>query len=79
MHLAIRDSDKKEFAIKIMDKDKIIEEDLGNSIKMEASLMRKIEHPYVVKLLEVMATAQKILLVMEYVDGGDLFDAISKF
>jgi serine/threonine protein kinase len=39
--------------------------------------MKKINHPYIVKLFEVMSTNQKILLVMEYIDGGDLFDAIS--
>lgn len=38
--------------------------------------MRIIDHPYVVKLIEVIATQQKIMLVMECVDGGDLFDLI---
>ena len=38
--------------------------------------MRIIDHPYVVKLIEVIATQQKIMLVMEFVDGGDLFDLI---
>jgi len=40
--------------------------------------MKIIKHPYIVKLIEVMATQQKILLVMEYLEGGDLFDAISE-
>jgi serine/threonine protein kinase len=40
--------------------------------------MKIIKHPYIVKLIEVMATQQKILLVMEYLEGGDLFDTISK-
>ncbi len=40
--------------------------------------MRIINHPYIVKLFEVIATQQKIMLVMEYINGGDLFDAISK-
>lgn len=66
------------YAIKALDKDKIIEENLGESIKKEIELMRMINHPYIVKLYEVIATQQKIMLVMEYVDGGDLFDAISK-
>ena len=41
--------------------------------------MKIIKHPFIVKLIEVMATQQKILLVMEYLEGGDLFDAISIF
>jgi serine/threonine protein kinase len=52
---------------------------MASSIKTEISLMRMIRHPYIVKLYEVMVTNSKILLVMEYVDGGDLFDVISKF
>jgi serine/threonine protein kinase len=40
--------------------------------------MRMIRHPYVVKLSNVMTTQQKIILVMEYVSGGDLFDLIVK-
>jgi serine/threonine protein kinase len=39
--------------------------------------MRMIRHPYIVKLCEVLSTQQKIILVMEYIDGGDLFDYIS--
>lgn len=39
--------------------------------------MKMINHPFIVKLYEVIATQQKIMLVMEYVEGGDLFDLIS--
>lgn len=72
------EKDNQLFAIKTLDKDKIIEENLGDSIKREIQLMRIINHPYIVKLYEVIATQQKIMLVMEYINGGDLFDAISK-
>lgn len=76
VYLAEKNDQK--YAIKALDKDKIIEENLGESIKKEIQLMRMISHPYIVKLYEVIATQQKIMLVMEYIDGGDLFDAISK-
>lgn len=39
--------------------------------------MKAIEHPYIVKLYEVMATHSKIILVLEYVEGGELGDFIS--
>lgn len=65
-----------QYAIKCIDKDRIIEENLGDSIKTEISSLRTIRHPYIVKLSNVMTTAQKIILVMEYVSGGDLFDLI---
>jgi serine/threonine protein kinase len=75
--LAINSQDNQEYAIKILDKSKIVEENLGESIKTEIQLLQTVHHPYIVKLHEVMATQQKILLAMEYVNGGDLFDLIS--
>ncbi len=51
--------------------------DLIDSIKTEVQLLKTVHHPYIVKLVEVMTTKQKILLIMEYVEGGDLFDLIS--
>ena len=74
--LATKDS--QEFAIKIIDKDKIVEENLLESIKKEIQHMKVIQHPYIVKLYEVMATHSKIILVIEYIEGGELFDYISK-
>jgi 5'-AMP-activated protein kinase catalytic alpha subunit len=69
--------DNNKYAIKILDKNRIIEMDLIDSIKTEVQLLKTVHHPYIVKLVEVMTTKQKILLIMEYVEGGDLFDLIS--
>ena len=65
-----------QYAIKCIDKDKIIEDNLEESIKTEISLMRMIRHPYIVRMSNAMTTQQKIMLVMEYVKGGDLFEYI---
>lgn len=35
-----------------------------------------IEHPNVVKLVEVLANNSKIFIVLELINGGDLFDKI---
>lgn len=77
VHLALNSSDLREYAIKILDINKIIKENLDKNLEKEVALMKKINHPNIVKLYEVMSTNQKILLVMEYIDGGDLFDTIS--
>ncbi len=77
VYLATKDNNQ--YAIKLIDKDKIIEEDISDLIKTEIQLMRMIRHPYIVKLYEVLSTQQKFILVMEYIDGGDLFDKISIF
>ena len=36
--------------------------------------MKMIQHPNVVRLIEVLASNSKIYLVLELVSGGDLFD-----
>ncbi|XP_027108569.1 CBL-interacting serine/threonine-protein kinase 9 isoform X4 [Coffea arabica] len=41
--------------------------------------MKLIKHPNVVSLIEVMASKTKIYIVLEYVDGGELFDKIAKY
>jgi 5'-AMP-activated protein kinase catalytic alpha subunit len=63
-------------AIKILDKEKVKQEDLGESIKKEVTLMKMIKHANVVKLIEVLASNSKIYIVLELIKCGDLFDAI---
>ncbi|KAJ4891609.1 CBL-interacting serine/threonine-protein kinase 13 [Raphanus sativus] len=65
-------------AIKVIDKEKIVKSGLAGHIKREISILRRVRHPYIVHLLEVMATKTKIYIVMEYVRGGDLYGKVSK-
>ncbi|KAI3957954.1 hypothetical protein MKW98_020596 [Papaver atlanticum] len=65
-------------AIKAISKQKIVKNGFMPNIKREISIMRQLHHPYIVKLLEVLATKTKIYFVMEFVKGGDLFSEISK-
>ncbi|KAL9645853.1 hypothetical protein ABK040_003585 [Willaertia magna] len=45
-----------------------------NKIKHEIAILKKLDHPNIVKLLEVIddPTDDKIFLVFEYIDGGEL-------
>ncbi|KAI3987172.1 hypothetical protein MKX01_031656 [Papaver californicum] len=65
-------------AIKAISKQKIIKGGFMPNIKREISIMRQLNHPYIVKLFEVLATKEKIYFVMEFVKGGELFPEISK-
>ncbi|KAK9068824.1 hypothetical protein SSX86_012940 [Deinandra increscens subsp. villosa] len=47
-------------------------------IKREISILRRVRHPNIVQLFEVMATKGKIFFVMEYVKGGELFSKVAK-
>ena len=65
-------------AIKVIDKNKV--EDM-NDVKREIEIMEKLDHPNIVKLYELFHDDKaskngKIYLVMQLVNGGELFDAI---
>ncbi|CAN1230063.1 CBL-interacting serine/threonine-protein kinase 12 [Linum grandiflorum] len=65
-------------AIKVIDKEKIMKGGLIVHIKREISNLRRVRHPNIVHLFEVMATKAKIYFVMEYVRGGELFNKVAK-
>lgn len=65
-------------AIKILDRDQVLRHKMVEQIKREISTMKLIKHPNVLKLIEVMASKTRIYIVLEFVDGGELFDKIAK-
>ncbi|KAH9731300.1 CBL-interacting serine/threonine-protein kinase 9 [Citrus sinensis] len=65
-------------AIKIVDRDQVLRHKMVEQIKREISTMKLIKHPNVIKIIEVMASKTKIYIVLEFIDGGELFDKIAK-
>ncbi|KAL5720840.1 non-specific serine/threonine protein kinase [Ranunculus cassubicifolius] len=65
-------------AIKCISKQKIMKGGLMAHVKREISIMRRLNHPHIVKLFEVLATKTKIYCVMEFVKGGELFAKVAK-
>ncbi|THU74137.1 hypothetical protein C4D60_Mb04t30170 [Musa balbisiana] len=65
-------------AIKILDKDKILRHKMIDQIKREISTMKLIQHPNVVRMYDVMASKTRIYIVLEFVNGGELFDKIAR-
>ena len=65
-------------AMKVVAKDKVVKVGMMEQVKREISVMKKVIHPNIVQLHEVMASKSKIYLAMEYVRGGELFSKISK-
>ena len=63
-------------AIKILDKEKIQKQNMGNQIKKEISIMKMVKHKNIVGMIEVLASKTKIFIVLELVTGGELFDKI---
>ena len=64
-------------AVKVIDKMKL---DAATRLQMmqEVRLMKLVQHPYVVRLYEVIDTQTKLYLVLEFADGGDMYDYIMK-
>ncbi|CAL5048160.1 unnamed protein product [Urochloa decumbens] len=62
-----------EAAIKIMDKGHLARSGaVQQQVMREIDIMRRVRHPNVVRIHEVMATKRSIFVVMEYVGGGSL-------
>uniref|UniRef100_M1A009 CBL-interacting protein kinase 1 n=1 Tax=Solanum tuberosum TaxID=4113 RepID=M1A009_SOLTU len=65
------------FAIKILEKNRIQDLRITDQIKREIRTLKVLKHPNVVRLYEVLASKTKIYMVLEYVNGGELFDRIA--
>ncbi|XP_062190623.1 CBL-interacting protein kinase 21 [Phragmites australis] len=65
------------FAIKILDRQRILAMKIDEQIKREIATLKLLKHPNVVRLYEVSASKTKIYMVLEYVNGGELFDKIT--
>ena len=64
-------------AVKILEKEKIEDNIDIERIKREMEILNKIIHPNICQLYETYSTLHNFYLMMEYVEGGDLFDYIT--
>lgn len=65
------------FAIKIIQKRKFsIGGKQALAIATEVDILKRIEHPCVIRVHEVIDTAEAVFLVLDLVEGGELFDKI---
>lgn len=64
-------------AIKIIDKTKLNEENLAKIFR-EVHIMKRLRHPNIIRLYQVMETEKMIYLVTEYAPGGEIFDHLVK-
>jgi calcium-dependent protein kinase len=77
VRLAKSRSSNGQFAVKSFDLQKSSKSrSLLNDIATELEIMLTLDHPHIVRLLEVYETASEVHLVMEYAEGGELFDRV---
>ncbi|KAI8999194.1 kinase-like domain-containing protein [Gaertneriomyces semiglobifer] len=63
-------------ALKIIQKESLKKQSHITRLKREVRIMRLLHHPNITRLHDVMETDKEIVLVMEHVNGGELFDYI---
>ena len=69
---------KEKVAIKILEKDRIVEKDDEIRVKREFDMLAKFNHPNVILVAEIFESSDSYYSVMEYCQGGELFNYIVK-
>lgn len=67
-------ADGEKYAVKIIEKS-VIKEDI-KLLKREIEIMKKVDHKNILKLHEIFEDDEKVYIVMELVNGSELFDRI---
>ena len=65
-------------AIKVLQKSKIKEAADVERVSREIKILKRVNNDQVIRLFEVIDTPQAIYLIMEFCEGGELFDYIVK-
>nr|XP_027204035.1 probable serine/threonine-protein kinase DDB_G0277165 isoform X1 [Dermatophagoides pteronyssinus] len=77
VQLAINNESGQEVAIKTIKKNKVSNQQDLVRIRREIQIMSSINHPNIIHIFEVFENKDKIVLVMQYASGGELYDYVS--
>ena len=75
--LGINKKTNEKVAIKIMNKENMDSADL-ELVRTEIEILKICQHPYIIRLYDILENAQHIYIIMEYCKGGDLFSYLEK-
>lgn len=75
--LGVNKKTKEQFAIKIMNKEKI-QNQMGKAFIPEIEISKKFNHKNVIQVHSILEDEKNYYLIMEYCSKGELFDLISK-
>uniref|UniRef100_A0AC35U8B5 Protein kinase domain-containing protein n=1 Tax=Rhabditophanes sp. KR3021 TaxID=114890 RepID=A0AC35U8B5_9BILA len=76
--LAFDHKTDREVAVKLIKKSAIENKADLVRIRREIRIMSALQHPNIIQIYEVFENKDKIILVMEYASGGELYDYVSK-
>lgn len=63
-------------AVKILEKERIVDSADVERVAREIHILKLIQHPHVIQLYEIIETPRQLYLITEYCSGGELFDHI---
>ena len=63
-------------AIKILEKDRIVDVADMERVAREIHILKLIRHPNIIQLYEIIETPKHLFLVIDYMEKGELFDYI---
>lgn len=78
VQLAVNKETGQEVAIKTIKKTKIENEQDLQRVRREIQIMSSIEHPHIIHIYEVFENKDKIVLIMQYAPGGELYEYVSQ-
>ncbi|KAL6069566.1 AGC protein kinase [Balamuthia mandrillaris] len=72
--LLVRKKDNRQiYAMKILRKEAVVARKQVAHTRAEKSILQRVQHPFIVKLHYAFQTEEKLYMVMDFVNGGELF------
>lgn len=75
--VGVDDETNTHYAVKIMRKDSLEDMEMARYARREAAVLRKLNHPNIVKFVEAIQSDTKLFLVMEIAPGKELLDVVT--
>ena len=67
---------KQLYAVKALDIAQIKLENLEKNVELEKSILLKIDHPFITKMVKYLKNQTKIFFIMEYIQGKELWEVM---
>ena len=79
IYLSSKNGSSTQYATKVIDKSSIENTEAKKYIDNEISILKEINHPNIVNLIEIKNTEEKLYIVQEYCNGGGLDKFLEKY
>uniref|UniRef100_A0A7S3A988 non-specific serine/threonine protein kinase n=1 Tax=Rhodosorus marinus TaxID=101924 RepID=A0A7S3A988_9RHOD len=76
--LGIHEDTGKTYAVKMMQKSQIRAHEMTNQVRREIAVMKAMRHKNIVNLYEVLMSPKHIYMIMDLVEGGELYDELMR-